>query len=172
LAVGEGFSGQTYLPSTGKDLYRRSLYTIRKRTVPTPSMTTFDAPDHEKCLARRLMTNTPLQALILMNDPTYIEAARALAQRTLAEAGKDPDQRIDFAFRLATARRPEPREREVLLQIAEQELSDYRHDKEAALKLLAVGESKSGPKLNPSELAAWTTVASAILNLDETITKE
>jgi hypothetical protein len=172
MAFGEGFSAQIYAPSHGKDLYRRSMYTFWKRTVPPPSLGTFDAPDREKCTARRLLTNTPLQALVLMNDPTYVEAARALAQRTVTEAGRNPAHRIRYAFRLATAREPDQREMQLLQNLARQELSHYRRDKDAALKLLGVGESSVDPKLNPSELAAWTTVASAILNLDETITKE
>jgi hypothetical protein len=172
MAYGEGFSGQTYTPSRDKDLYRRSMYIIWKRTVPPPGMTTFDAPDREKCMARRLPTNSPLQALELMNDPAYVEAARTLAQRTLTEARRDPDQRIRYAFRLATARNPAPREAQVLRQLAQQELAYYRRDKNAAAQLLKVGESPYNPKLDASELAAWTTVASTILNLDETITKE
>jgi hypothetical protein len=172
MAFGEGFSGQTYTPSTGKDLYRRSMYTIWKRTVPPPSLSTFDAPDREKCTARRLMTNSPLQALELMNDPTYVEAARALALRTLTEAGRDPDKRISYAFRLATARNPERREMQVLRQLEQRELAHYRRDRDAAAQLLKVGESPYSSKWDASELAAWTTVASTILNLDETITKE
>src|SRR5258708_17480231 len=106
MAFGGGFSGQTYTPSTGEDLYRRSMYTVWKRTVPPPSLTTFDAPDREKCTARRTITNTPLQALVLLNDPTYVEAARALAQRMMKESGPSPKDRVSFAFRLATDRTP------------------------------------------------------------------
>ena len=148
------------------------MYTFWKRTSPPPSLNTFDAPDREKCTARRARTNTPLQALVLLNDPTYVEASRALAQRMLTEAGRDPAARINFAFRLATARKPTPKERQVLRDIAERELSVYHKDPDAALKLLRVGESKFDRKLDPGELAAWTTVASVILNLDETITKQ
>src|SRR5262249_25397856 len=110
MAFGEGFSAQSYVQGTGKDLYRRSLYTFWKRTVPPPSLSTFDAPDREKCTARRTPTNTPLQALVLMNDPTYIEAARALAARALTEAGNDTRSRLAYAFRLATARVPSTQE--------------------------------------------------------------
>jgi mono/diheme cytochrome c family protein len=172
IAYGDVYSAQTYTPSHGSDLYRRSMYTFWKRTSPPPSLITFDAPDREKCTARRTVTNTPLQALVLMNDPTYVEAARALAQRMIAEAGRDPVKRVRFAFRLATARTPAPEEEQVLLDIARQKLADYRRDPEAASKLLQVGESPVDRRLNKSELAAWTTVASVILNLDETITKE
>jgi hypothetical protein len=172
MAYGEGYTAQRYVPSHGKDLYRRSLYTFWKRTIPPPSLTTFDAPDREKCTARRLPTNTPLQALVLMNDPTYVEAARVLAQRAMTEAGRDPVPRISYAFRLATARKPGPEELKALTELARQELARYLHDEQAALKLLEVGDSHFDKKLEVSELAAWTTVASAILNLDETITKE
>ncbi len=172
IAYGDVYSAQTYTPSRGSDLYRRSMYTFWKRTSPPPSLITFDAPDREKCTARRTVTNTPLQALVLMNDPTYVEAARALAQRTITEAGRDPVKRVRFAFRLATARTPAPAEEQVLLDIARQKLADYRRDPEAASKLLQVGESPVDRRLDKSELAAWTTVASVILNLDETITKE
>lgn len=172
MALGQGYTGQVYVPSTGRDLYRRSMYTIWKRTVPPPQMVTFDAPDREKCTARRTATNTPLQALVLMNDPTYVEAARFLAARILTQGGKSTTQRINFAFRMATGREPDSQERAVLVEAVQQALADYRLHREQAPKLLAVGDSRSDPKLNPQELAAWTTVASMILNLDETITKE
>jgi hypothetical protein len=169
---GDVFSAQTYTPSTGKDLYRRSMYTFWKRTVPPPSLATFDAPDREKCTARRALTNTPLQALVLMNDPTYVEAARALAQRTLLEAGGNPGKRIQFAFRQATGRKPSAEELQLLSSLAQKQGALYRKEKQRASELIHVGESPSNATLNPSELAAWTVVASSILNLDETITKE
>src|SRR5213082_3208664 len=103
MAFGEGFSVQAYEQSHGENLYRRGMYTFWKRTVPPASLSTFDAPDREKCTARRTLTNTPLQALVLLNDPTYVEAARALAQRMMAD-GSDAVHRIEYGFRLATAR--------------------------------------------------------------------
>jgi Protein of unknown function (DUF1553)/Protein of unknown function (DUF1549)/Concanavalin A-like lectin/glucanases superfamily/Planctomycete cytochrome C len=172
MAFGEGFSAQSYEPSTGKDLYRRGMYTLWKRTVPPASLATFDAPDREKCTARRALTNTPLQALALMNDPTYVEASRTLAQRTLLEGGKDENSRITYAFRLATARKPTGNETGVLRDLLRARLAGYRQDRQSALKLLSVGESPRDKRLDPSELAAWTTVTSVILNLDETITKQ
>ncbi|HEV2492840.1 MAG TPA: DUF1553 domain-containing protein [Terriglobia bacterium] len=172
MAFGEGFTAQSYKESTGADLYRRSMYTVWKRTVPPPALTTFDAPDREKCTARRSVTNTPLQALALLNDPTYVEASRALAERAILQAGKNPVKRVDFEFRLATDRTPDTQERQVLLDLAKAELAEYRHDGPAALKLVSVGASKRNSKLDPAELAAWTVVASTILNMDETITKE
>jgi len=157
--------------SHGADLYRRTMYTFWKRTCPPPTLATFDAPDRETCTVRRARTNTPLQALILLNDPTYIEASRKLAERVLTEGDDTVDRRITFAFRLATARRPTAKEIGVLRRMLERQIAVFRHDPEAALKLLAVGESPRNEKLDPAELAAWTTVASVILNLDETVTK-
>src|SRR5207247_5873391 len=132
MAYGEGYTAQSYTPSRGGDLYRRSMYTFWKRTVPPPSLATFDAPDREKCTGRRGLTNTPLQALVLMNDPTYVEAARTLAQRMLTEAGSDSARRISYAFRLATARKPGPEELKALGELAKQELRRYRPDPKAA----------------------------------------
>jgi Protein of unknown function (DUF1553)/Protein of unknown function (DUF1549)/Concanavalin A-like lectin/glucanases superfamily/Planctomycete cytochrome C len=172
LAFGDGFSAQKYTPGSGPDLYRRSMYTFWKRTVPPAAMNTFDAPDREKCVARRPVTNTPLQALITMNDPTYIEAARALAQKALQSGGTDMNSRLTFAFRQATARKPAPEELSVLRNVYIQHLASYRKDVKAAEALLNIGESKADAKINKAELAAWTMVVSAILNLDETITKE
>ncbi|MDQ2899461.1 MAG: DUF1553 domain-containing protein [Acidobacteriota bacterium] len=171
-SFGDVYSAQHYSPSHGADLYRRSMYTFWKRTSGPPSLITFDAPDREKCTARRSITNTPLQALVLLNDPTYVEAARSLAGRMMTEAGTNPAKRIRFGFRLATARQPDSKELRVLQDIARKELADFRTDRDKAVKLVHEGESAVDSKLNPSELAAWTTVASVILNLDESITKE
>jgi hypothetical protein len=172
MAFGEGFSVQSYEQSHGKDLYRRGMYTFWKRTVPPASLGTFDAPDREKCTARRAQTNTPLQALALFNDPTYVEASRALAERALREGGKDDKSRIAYAFRLATARMPSGKENSVLRDLLKAQRETFVRDQQAAQKLLSVGETVRDKRLDPAELAAWTTVASAILNLDETITKQ
>lgn len=172
LAFGDGFSGQAYEQSHGPDLYRRGMYTLWKRTAPPASLATFDAPDREKCTARRAQTNTPLQALALLNDPTYVEAARALAQRALLEAGKEPNARIAYAFRLATARKPTKKEVKVLRTLLDGRIKAYRADRPGALKLLAVGESPRDRRLEVAELAAYTTVASVIFNMDETLTKQ
>ena len=170
---GDQFTAQKYVQSHGADLYRRSMYTFWKRTSPPPGLAAFDAPDREICTVRRGRTNTPLQALVLMNDPTYVEAARKLAERMLKElpSAASPDDRIAFAFRLATARRPTAEEAGVLRRIYQEQLAVYRSNAEAATKLLSVGESPRDDKLDPLDLAAWTTVATTILNLDETITK-
>jgi len=148
------------------------MYTLWKRTAPPASFATFDAPDREKCTARRAQTNTPLQALVLLNDPTFVEASRVLAQRALVEGGKDATARISYAFRLATARTPTTQEIKVLRTLLDGRLDAYRQDRAGAMKLLAVGESPRNPRLDVAELAAYTTVASVIFNLDETITKQ
>ena len=171
LSRGETFTAQEYHESQGADLYRRSMYTFWKRTVPPAALTTFDAPDREKCTSRRLITNTPLQALVLLNDPTYVEAARVLAQRAILEAGSDPQARVRFLFREATSRRPTLAEMRVLLDLAQRRLEHYQKEPALAAKLIAIGASKPA-NLEATELAAWTMVASTILNLDETITKE
>jgi hypothetical protein len=171
LSRGETFTAQEYKESEGADLYRRSMYTFWKRTVPPAALTTFDAPDREKCTSRRLTTNTPLQALILMNDPTYVEASRVLAERAIREAGADPQARIRHLFRESTLRRPTAPEVRILLDLAQRRLEHYKKQPALAAKLIAVGASKPG-NVEAVELAAWTTVASTILNLDETITKE
>jgi hypothetical protein len=171
-SFGDGFSAQSYTPSHGDDLYRRTMYTFWKRTSPPPSLITFDAPDREKCTAKRSVTNTPLQALVLMNDPTYVESARMLAQRMLDEEPKNVSRRIDLGFRLATGRRPTGQEARLLRTLETKELAEYKANPDRAKQLLSVGESKPDPKVQAAELAAWTTVASTILNLDETITKE
>jgi uncharacterized protein DUF1553/uncharacterized protein DUF1549/cytochrome c len=169
-ADGANWTAQTYTPSKGKDLYRRTMYTFWKRTCPPPTLTTFDAPDREVCTVRRARTNTPLQALILLNDPTYVEASRKLAERMMAEA-KTTEQRISLAFRLATARAPSAGEMSVLQRLFETRLAKYRSDPAAAKKLLSVGESTRNEALDPAEVAAWTNVAGVILNLDETVTR-
>jgi hypothetical protein len=147
------------------------MYTFWKRTVPPAALTTFDAPDREKCTSRRLATNTPLQALVLLNDPTYVEAARVLAQRTILMAGSDYQARVLFLFRAATTRRPAPPETRTLLELAQRLLDHYRKEPRHARNLIAVGASPTA-NLEAAELAAWAMVASTILNLDETITKE
>jgi hypothetical protein len=162
----------TYEQDHGEQLYRRSMYTYWKRAVPPPSLRAMDAPNRELCSARRQLTNTPLMALVLMNDPTFVEAARALAQRMMAEAEPTPAARISLAFQLAVARHPSEAESVALLKLYEQQLARFGEDEPAAEQLLGVGESKRDATLDPHEHAAWTTVASVILNMDETITKE
>jgi hypothetical protein len=164
-------SSEDYVQSHGEDLYRRSLYTFWKRTVPPPTMANFDASSRESCVVRRNVTNTPLQALDLMNNTTYVEAARVIAQRMIEEGGVTPEARIRFAFRLATARLPKPAESDVLVNSFNRELDTFKARPDAALKYVSLGEYPRDERLNVSELAAYTTVASLILNLSETVTK-
>ena len=171
MAFGGEYSAQSYTPSKGKDLYRRSMYTFWKRTVPPVTLSTFDAPDREVCAVRRQRTNTPLQALILMNDETYIEASRKLAERLMSDSAASAESRIAKAFTLATARAPSDKETAILRAQFDEQLAVFRKDTQAAVKLLSVGEAPRDGKHDPAELAAWTTVVSTILNLDETVTK-
>ncbi|MBT6154382.1 MAG: DUF1553 domain-containing protein [Planctomycetaceae bacterium] len=160
-----------YPQDHGEKLYRRSMYTFWKRTVAPPSMVTFDAAAREACQARRARTNTPLQALTLLNETAFVEAARVLAERTMTEAGTTTD-RLRRAFRLAMSRRPNPNELRILSAGYEAHLAHYQKNPEAADKVIAVGEHKRNEKLNPTELAAWTAITGLILNLDEVVTKE
>ncbi len=166
----KNFSAQFFELSEGPDLYRRSMYTFWKRSSPPPQMSTFDAPDRETCTVRRPRTNTPLQALVLLNDPTYIEASRKLAERLLNRTGTDAD-RVAWAFRLATARTPSAREKAILLRVLEQQRAHYRANRQAAEELLTTGEAPRDLTLDAAELAAWTLLSSTIFNLDETVTK-
>ncbi len=162
----------TYQQGSGDDLHRRSLYTYWKRSVPHPGMLLFDAPFRETCALRRSRSNTPLQALNLMNDPTYVEAARFLAQRMIKEGGTSIESRLTHGFHLLLGRKPSPQELQVLAAAVERSIQDFTKDTEAAKQLLTFGEAKTDDKLSAAELAAYTTVASTLINLDETITKE
>ena len=171
IVVAANYPGSRYVESTGDDLYRRSIYTFWKRTVPHPTMTVFDAPDREVCVALRSITNTPLQALTLLDDPIFVEAARHLAERSIREGGSTPDARLAFMFRLATGRTPDNREREILRQKLDTIMADYRDDTVGARALVSVGASPRDETIPVGELAAYTAVANMILNLDEVITK-
>ncbi len=166
----KNWSAQIYEQSHGPDLYRRGMYTFWKRTSPPPSLTTFDAPDREICCVSRDRTCTPLQSLILLNDPTYVEAARVLAGRLLSAPGTDAE-RVVRAFRQCTQRRPTERESGVLAKLLDQQRKRFAADPAAAEKLIATGESPRESGLSAPEHAAWTSVCSALLNLDETVTK-
>lgn len=160
-----------FVKDSGGKLYRRSLYTFWKRTSPPPTMRTFDAPSRESCTVRRPRTNTPLQALVLLNDIQFVEAARHFAHRIMTEGGDDVDSRIAFGFRLATGRRPNAEEVRILRETLQGHLDDYRQHPKAALELLGVGDSPRDESLDAVEHAAWAMVANLLLNLDETITK-
>jgi hypothetical protein len=163
---------QAYVQDHGQKLYRRSMYTFWKRTIPPPAMTSFDAPTRETCIVKRSQSNTPLQALVLLNDTTFVEAARALAQRMITETVDDANQRIRYGFRLATARWPSAAELSILREGLDDYLESFQQDKRAAEVLLTVGESPSHGDAAADELAAYLMVASIILNLDETITRQ
>jgi Protein of unknown function (DUF1553)/Protein of unknown function (DUF1549)/Planctomycete cytochrome C len=162
----------TYKQGQGEDLHRRSLYTYWKRSVPHPSMMIFDVPFREVCSMRRSRSNTPLQALNLMNDPTYVEASRFLAQRMIQEGGESTESRITYGFRLLLARTPSSQELKILMDAVERTRIDFDQDNEAASQLLSVGESKHSEAISNAELAVYTSLASTLLNLDETITRE
>lgn len=159
-----------YVQDHGEALYRRSLYMFWKRTSPPATMLIFDAPMRESCVVTRSRTNTPTQALATLNDPQFFEAARVLAQRILLARRSDKDRAL-LAFRLATARRPNDDELEILLDSLRAHRSTYQANPKSALDVLAVGEYPRDPRLDPTELAAWTLVCNAILNLDETLTQ-
>lgn len=162
------FTAQHFYPDSGLGLYRRSMYTFWKRTSPPPTMAAFDAPNRETCAVRRLLTNTPLQALILLNDPQFVEAARSLALLVMRSAEK-PSAQIENAFRLATSRRPSTEETTILMQTYARQLQHFA-DASKASSFLATGEAQTEQKTK--QLAAMASVASLILNLDETITRE
>ena len=169
-----GFGGSNtsvFVQDKGDKLFRRSMYTFWKRTVPPPSMATFDAPNRETCQVRRARTNTPLQALVLMNDVQYVEAARKFAERVISDGGTGVDERVVFAFRSVLNRRPNDTELQSLTNLFEEYLSIFKSDPESATKFLAAGESPRNEQLDPNELAAWSMVTHLLLNLSETVTK-
>ncbi len=161
----------SYVPGNGDDLYRRSLYTIWKRSSPPPSAISFDAAERLFCTVSRQRTSTPLQALVLLNDPQFVEAARALGTRMIREAGADVGPRIALGFRALTGRMPADDERVALESLYRDELAGFRRQRAAAVRLLAVGASKPPPGLDPAELAAATVVASTVMNLDDAVMK-
>ena len=169
--IWSALSGKKYTRGKGDDLYRRSLYTYWLRTIPPPVMLAFDSADRESCTVRKDKTNTPLQALTLMNNITFVESARLLAERMMKEGGDGSASRLEFGFRVVTSRRPSPREAGLLRESFEEFTAIYQNDKSAALALLAIGENKRDTSLDASEVAAYAMVANMLLNLDEAITK-
>jgi hypothetical protein len=166
-AFGSGIDWQT---SAGQDRYRRALYTSWRRSNPYPSMTTFDAPNREVCTVRRDRTNTPLQALVTLNDPVYVEAAQALARRMTA-AGPTVAERVIHGFRLCVARPPDQAEMEALTGLYQQARRAFESDAEAARKMATVPLGPAPPDADVIDLAAWTVVANVLLNLDEMLMK-
>jgi hypothetical protein len=167
-----GFAGsntRNYKQDSGDALYRRSIYTFIKRTAPAPFLVNFDGPNREEFCTRRERSNTPLQALQLLNDVQFFEAARVFAQRILTEGGDTAEKRLAHAFRMALARPPEPQEAERVRALLDRFLTQYRADAESAKAVIANGESKPNANLDPAELAAWTQVGNLLLNLDENV---
>jgi len=164
------FPPRKWEADTGDNQHRRGVYTWWQRTFPHPSLTAFDAPSREESSCERLRSNIPQQALVLLNDPTYVEAARALATRILRQAG-DRDSRITWAFNQVFDRPPTEAEAQVLRDLYEKHLTEYRTDAAAAKELVAVGQTPVPTDLDLADLAAWTSVARVILNLSETITR-
>ncbi|MGE0607622.1 MAG: DUF1553 domain-containing protein, partial [Pirellulales bacterium] len=157
---------------TGDGLYRRSMYTFWKRTSPPPSLTTFDAPSRETCTVRRGRTNTPLQALTLMNDTQFVEAARKLAERAMTEGGSTLSDQVNYIYRAVLGRLPAADEQQIVAEVHAAQLALFTADAEAAPKLLKVGESPRNEALDANELAALTMLCNLVLNLDEAVTKE
>ncbi len=166
-----GYS-KAYQAGNGNDLYRRSLYTFWKRTVPSPMLVTLDAPTREFCTVARSRTNTPLQSLLLLNGPQFVEAARHLALRLIREGGDSAEDRIELGFRLVTSRIPSVQETRLVREVYEQQLEKFSKDEEAAQGLLNIGESKmEAAQADLAEIAAWTSACRLLLNLDEAMTK-
>jgi hypothetical protein len=166
------FNGQrTWATSPGEDRHRRGLYTFWRRTVPYPSMATFDAPSRETCNIRRVRTNTPLQAFVTMNDPVYVECAQALARRIITEGGTTAEQRARFALKLALVQPPRDDQVKQVLALHQSELEHYRKQPKEAEKLATdpLGALPTG--MDAAEAAAWTVVANVLLNLDGVLTK-
>ena len=161
-----------YVQDKGEKLYRRSLYTYVKRSVPPPNMVALDAPNRELCMMRRQRTSTPLMALVMLNDPTFVEASRALAERILLASDDNMENCIRLGFQLTLSRKPNATELAELLSLYEEQLAVYRTKRDAAGELLSLGESERDPNIPVEQHAAMTCVASVLLNLDETISKE
>jgi hypothetical protein len=165
------FPVRTYDPSVGPDQYRRGLYVWWQRSYLHPSLLAFDAPTREECAAERNRSNIPQQALVLLNDPTYVEASRVLATRILKEGGVDAESRFNWAWRQVLARAPRPDEIKTIQPLLDKQLGEYRCNTAEAQALLKIGQSPPPPDADPAELAAWTNIARVLLNLHETITR-
>jgi len=169
------YAPKTWAAAEGPDRYRRALYTFRFRSVPYPMLQAFDAPNGEMSCVRRARSNTPLQALTTLNEPLFVESARALALRTIKEGGETDAERVAYAFRLCTARRPTSQEAGVLLNLLAKEDQRIADGWISALELSGLGGSAASilpTGVTPRRAAAWTAVVRVILNLDETITKD
>jgi hypothetical protein len=166
------FNGQrTWATSAGSDKYRRALYTFWRRTVPYPSMATFDAPSREICAIKRVRTNTPLQAFVTLNDPVYVEAAQALARRIVREGGSNIEDRARYAAQLCLCRPPGVEQVAALLRLYDAEHARYEKNRDAAVALASEPLGPIPPGVDPADLAAWTTIGNVLLNLDGVLTK-
>ena len=162
----------TFKRDAGEKLYRRSMYIYWKRSAPHPAMVTFDAPTREKCVVERSRTNTPLQALVTLNDEQFVEAARFFAERIMREGGADVASKIDWAFMNVTARKPASGIRKKIEELYADQLKEFRENQQNAKDFLSIGEKKRDESLNISEHAAWAVIAKLLLNMDETLNKE
>jgi hypothetical protein len=166
------FNGErTWATSKGEDRYRRGLYTFWRRTVPYPSMATFDATSRETCTVRRIRTNTPLQAFVTLNDPVYVECAQALARRILKEGGSSAEERARFALGLCLCRPARPEQVRQVMKLFETEREHYRKDSKAAMAMASDPLGPLPPGVDEAEAAAWTVVANVLLNLDAVLMK-
>jgi hypothetical protein len=163
--------GARFRQDKGDGLYRRSMYTYWKRSACAPSLTIFDTPTREKCTLRRSRTNTPLQALVTMNDPQFVEASRALAERAMKEGGDSVDKQIEYAFRLVTGTRPNKFTMSILKESYDEELKVFSEDVERAKSIVAIGDSKRDETIDAAKHAAFSIVTQIILNLDQTLTR-
>ena len=169
-----GFGGSntaTFRQDSGDALFRRSMYTFWKRTSPPPSMSIFDAPDRETCQVRRARTNTPLQALVLLNDVQFVEAARRFAEQVVREGGDSVEAKISFVYRSVLAREPSAKELQIVSTLFDEHLAEFTKNPEAANQLLAIGESARDEMLDSQQLGAWTMIVHLVFNLSETVTK-
>jgi hypothetical protein len=162
---------RNYQADTGEGLYRRTVYTIWKRTAAPPSMLLFDSPSREICTVKRSRSNTPTQALALLNEVTYVEAARRLAEGMMLEGGATPESRVDWAFQRVLARKPDAFERETITTRLKARLERLVVNEAAARQLVSTGSSKPAPNLPAGELAAYTVTANVLLNLDEFVSR-
>jgi hypothetical protein len=165
------YNGDRWVVSKTGDQFRRGLYTFWRRTAPYASFAAFDAPSREVMCERRARSNTPIQALVTLNDPAFVAAANGLAQRILAQRGQTPEQRLTFAFECCLSRQPQPSELRPLLRLYQSSLSKFTNDAAAAKAMASVGLPEPAEGSNLAERAAWAVISNVLLNLDETLTK-
>jgi hypothetical protein len=166
------FPPREWQKDTGDKVYRRGMYTHWQRSFPHPAMIALDAPSREECTCDRSKSNIPQQALVLLNDPEFVEAAKAFAAKTLKDGGKDDASKVQWAFQSATGRIPKPQETKILLALLKKHRAEFAEKPADAKKLLNVGDMPAPKDAKPEELAAWVSVCRTILNLHETITRQ